>query len=246
MTRPSQRKRLLEVTLAAPADRAWKALSDPLEIREWFGYYGADYSTWGMDDLQTLDDEIKVVFGQRAGYNKVRRSISWEGGDEFLLSPKGDQSILEVFMVRPALQSEMDWTKSYDPICEGWITFVHQLRFFLQRHQPDQRSTIFMTGLQAPVLYDKLSLPRLAGVEPGSRYRLPTPAGEDISGEVWFKTHHQIGLTVDAFGDGLLTVAATPATEDLPEGGADMFITTFVGDQKFEALQQAWKAAFTG
>lgn len=245
MTKPSQRKRLLELTLAAPIDEAWKAMKDPNLIREWFGYYGADYSTWGMEELQTLDDEIKVVFGDQAVYNDIRHSITWEGGDEFLLSPKGSESILEVFMVRPALQSEMDWTKAYDPICEGWISFAHQLRFYLDRHRNDERATMFMTGLPAPDVYSKLKLPNLAQVDPGSKYGLMTTMGEHLTGDLWYKTHYQIGITVDTFGDGLLIVAATPPTEELPEGGADLIITTFLDDQAFGALQQRWGQAFS-
>lgn len=245
MTKPSQRKLLTEVTLAVPADEAWKALKDPEKIREWFGYYGADYSSWGMDSLETLDDEIKVVFGQEATYNEVRRSITWEGGDEFVLSPKGENSILEVFVVRPALQSEMDWTTSYDPICEGWISFVQQLRFYLDRHRDDERSTIFMTGLQAPLVYSRLNLPAIAELEPGAKYSLMTAMNEHLTGDVWYKTHHQMGFTVDTFGDGLLIVAATPVTDDVPDGGADVIITTFLDDKSFGEVQQRWGGKFT-
>lgn len=246
MTKPSQRKLLHEVTLEAPADEAWRALKEPSLIREWFGYYGADYSSWGMDDLQTLDDEIKAVFEDEAVYDDENRRITWQGGDEFVLTPQGEESLLEVFMVRPAPQSEMDWKKVYDPICEGWISFVQQLRFFLNRHRNDERSTIFMTGLSAPVAYGNLQLQELADVEAGSKYVLRAPIGDHLTGEVWYKTYYQIGLTVDAFGDGLLIVSATPPNEDLPEGGAELVITTFLDDSNFDELQQRWGMAFSG
>jgi hypothetical protein len=245
MPKPSQRKLLLEVTLAVPVEEAWKALKDPALIREWFGYYGADYSTWGMDELKTLDDEIKVVFEDEAVYDDEFHRITWEGGDEFVLIPQGDVCGLEVFMVRPAPQSEMDWKKVYDPICEGWISFVQQLRFFLNRHRNHERSTIFMTGLAAPDTYANLQLEDLAAVDAGERYELLTGIGDFLSGEVWYKTHYQIGLTVDAFGDGLLIVAATPPTEELPEGGAELTITTFLDDSRFDELQQRWGLAFS-
>lgn len=245
MTKPSQRKLLLEVMLEAPADEAWRALKDPSLIREWFGYYGADYSSWGMEELQTLDDEIKAIFEKGAVYDEERLRISWEGGDEFVLTPQGDGSQLEVFMVRPAPQSEMDWKKVYDPICEGWISFVQQLRFFLNRHRNDERSTIFLTGLSAPDVYANLELLDLAAVDEGSSYRLRTGIGDFLSGEVWYKTHYQIGLTVDGFRDGLLIVAATPPTEDLPDGGAELIITTFLDDNSFGELQHRWGLAFS-
>ncbi|MGQ0679326.1 MAG: SRPBCC family protein [Actinomycetota bacterium] len=245
MNKPSQRKLLIGVDLPVPADRAWAALKQPEQIREWFGYYGADYSSWGIGTMRTLDDEIAVVFGREARYENFSRRITWEGGDEFLLTPKGERCLLEVFMVRPAPLKEVDWRKVYDPICEGWIAFTQQLRFYLDRHTEGQRSTIFFTGLPAADAFGILKLQSMAEVEPGAKYGILTPMGDHLTGELWYKTFYQIGLTVDLFGDGLLIVSATPPTEQLPGGGADLTLTTFLGPEEQDGLQQRWSGTFS-
>ena len=77
----------------------------------------------------------------------------------------------------------------------------------------------------------------------GERYeaRLPAAgatAAEDISGEVWFRTEHQVGLTVDEWGDGLLVVA----DERDPERPGSVLATTFGDDHEaFERRHEAWQ-----
>lgn len=242
--KPSKRKKLIDVELAVPVDEAWRALRDPELIKEWFGYYGADYSSWG-GALQTLDDEIKAVFTDEATVDERARRITWEGGDEFLLTPSGEGFLLEVFMVRPAPQHELDWKKVYDPICEGWISFVQQLRFFLNRHRNHQRSTIFIAGLSGPQAFEMLRLKNLALIEPGHKYQLQSRTGDRLTGIVWYKTYNQVGLTVNSFGDGLLIAAATPATEDLPDGGCELLITTYLDEERQEELERRWGLAFS-
>ncbi len=63
-------------------------------------------------------------------------------------------------------------------------------------------------------------------------------AAERISGEVWFRTDHQVGLTVDEWGDALLVVAE----EADPERPGSVLITTFRDDHaEFEQRHQAWQ-----
>jgi hypothetical protein len=192
----------------------------------------------------TLDDEIKMIFAEAAVVDEAGHRIRWEGGDEFVLSPAATGSTLEVFVVRPAPMHELDWRKVYDPICEGWVSFVEQLRFFLERHRNDHRSTIFLSGCPAPRVYQTLPLHDLADIQPGDPYTLQTGFGDKLTGEVWYKSHYQIGLTVEGFGDGLLIVQATPASEALPDGGVDLLITAFVDDAEMAALETKWGSAF--
>ena len=63
---------------------------------------------------------------------------------------------------------------------EGWITFMQQLRFALERHPGEERRTIHRSG------------------SPGH--------AADLAGDVWFRSDSQLGVTVRDWNDGLLVV----------------------------------------
>lgn len=54
----------------------------------------------------------------------------------------------------------------------------------------------------------------------GERYAAGLVTGDELAGEVWFRAEHQLGLTVDGWGDGLLVVAEAPA-------GTSAVLTTY-------------------
>ena len=63
---------------------------------------------------------------------------------------------------------------------------------------------------------------RLLGVDAigdDGRYTVKT-AVDLLSGEVWFRSNLQLGLTVDEWGDGLLLLAQSPSVP----GAASMFL----------------------
>ncbi len=82
-------------------------------------------------------------------------------------------------------------------------------------------------------------LEALADVAPGHRYDT-TIAGERLTGEVWFRSAHQVGLTVDAWGPGLLLFAAAPGSPQ-PNAAAAITITTYgVPDDDRAARWRGW------
>ncbi len=55
---------------------------------------------------------------------------------------------------------------------------------------------------------------------------------------MWFCSEHQLGLTVDAWGDGLLAVSTAP-------GGGSAVLTTYGLDAaELAALRERWVAAW--
>jgi hypothetical protein len=70
--------------------------------------------------------------------------------------------------------------------------------------------------------------------------------GEEISGKVWYRTSHQVGLTVHGYaehGEGLLVVADHPAIKDVrAEGEGSLVIasTYDLGAGKVDAIRSAW------
>jgi uncharacterized protein YndB with AHSA1/START domain len=219
---------IVEVTVAAPAPAVWRALREPAEIRRWFGW-----------DYPGLDDEIGGIFVSGASVSESDRTID-TGEGRFVLEPRGEHTVVRVTRAAPA--GSTSWNGIYDGINEGWMTFAQQLRFALERHPGEERRTVRLTGESAPTI----DLADIESVPVGERYEITispdeeTPAGEQrqtsippsetLAGEVWFRSKHQTGLTVDRYGDGLLVV-----TE------AEALISTYgLDDTTFDRIRDRW------
>lgn len=209
---------LIEVTLSAPVDQVWAHLRDPALIRRWFGW-----------DADGLDAEIAFIFGgppaealdqmpPGAGFevDEVRHTIEWRYGgdtvDRFELRADGeDRAVLRVTRTIPAEA----WDGVYDDLAEGWIAFVQQLRFALERHPGEDRRTVFVMS------------PR--SVEGADEALTSITAG----GEPWYRTDHQVGV-VDA--DGHLRLVTRV------RDGASLTITTHGLDAVAVAdLESHWR-----
>lgn len=156
--------------MAASQRRVWLALRNPSEIRRWFGW-----------DYEGLDHEIREVFAADVEVSEERGTLD-TGGGRFELEPRGEQTLVRVVM---GPRDDPRWQGMFAPIEQGWITFVHQLRFALERHPGEERRTL-----------------RMSGGEP----RRPADPGWLATAEEWFRTERQLGLTVAECGDGLLVL----------------------------------------
>ena len=189
---------LIEVTLPAPVEDVWAHLRDPALIRRWFGW-----------EYEGLAHEIGVIFLQEAAVDEPSWTVRWDDGmqdgDRIQLAGDGERTTLRV--VRGAPEA------GYDPIAEGWISFVQQLRFALERHPGEDRRTL-----------------RLGPTSPA---RLPP----ETAGEVYFRTEHQLGLVVD---DGLLVAWEKPADAEPPDGAASMVLSSYGDARPDEAAWRAW------
>jgi uncharacterized protein YndB with AHSA1/START domain len=226
----AEQRELVTLTLAASADEAWRALRDPATIRRWFGW-----------DYEGLDDEIRQYFLGHSEASDEDRTLTWPDTGQFAIEPAGaGTSLLRVTWAAPA--DGASWDDVYDDIPEGWLTFVHQLAFLLARHRDDERRTLFVGGSPrdgGPLPIAALGLAGIADQSPGSRYEADGPGGERWAGEVWFRTRRQLGLTVEAYGDGLVVLAERP--EDPPS--AMVVVTTYgLDDAGFAAVEDRWNA----
>ena len=71
---------------------------------------------------------------------------------------------------------------------------------------------------------------------------MPLGPDADAAGEVWFLARHQTGVTVDAWGDGLLVVVYQPPTEKRPRGTTMMTLTTYgMSEADLADLQARWQ-----
>ena len=120
----------VEISVAVGRDEVWDTVTQPPVIRQWFGW-----------DYDGLDSEIKHIFVDQATFLAPER-MGWADGS--YLEVVGDDKRSTVRAVRgepPARHPER-----YDPIEEGWKTFLVQLRHLLEESPTGLRRTLHLTG----------------------------------------------------------------------------------------------------
>ena len=141
---------IIEVVIAAPADAVWRALRDPAEIKRWFGW-----------DYDGADEEIDQIFIRETTADEAARTVDFGDGGFFALEEQGERTVVRVTRAAPAGQHS--WDGIYDEINEGWLTFLQQMRFMLERHPQGARTAVmvplqgeewFRTEHQAGVIVD--------------------------------------------------------------------------------------------
>jgi hypothetical protein len=159
---------VVEVTVAAPADAVWSALRDPAQLRRWFGW-----------DYDGLADEIDMIFfSDSATESEQERWMDTGGGGRFDLSERPGETVLRVSRAAPAGGT---WEGVYDDINEGWLAFIQQLRFMLERHPGEERRSFSTTHPD------------------------PHATLQRVDCEDWFRSTHQHAVTFD--GGAALLIA---------------------------------------
>jgi len=222
---------LIEVTIAAPADEVWKSLRDPARIGQWFGWYS-----------DSLPAEIDFIFFKRATGDEAARTLTFGLGDRVEIEPRGADTVLRI--VRPAPTADHDWDEIFEDMTQGWIAFFLQMRFALERHASDKRRTLFLSGspkaANAPLAARALGLP--AAGAPGTSYAITAPMGDALAGRVWHRGRHQVALTVDGVGDGLLIAMDRAPDDKNPHGHSQVILTTYgLSDAAFDELASRWR-----
>lgn len=118
---------IVEVVIAAPVEQVWRALRDPAEIRRWFGW-----------DYEGLEAEIRYIFADHSSADDEAHVLDGGPGGRIALEPQGDRTVVRVTRAAPA----GSWDGVYDEVNEGWLTFIQQLRFYLERHPGRDRRTV--------------------------------------------------------------------------------------------------------
>jgi uncharacterized protein YndB with AHSA1/START domain len=198
----------VEVTIGAPVAAVWRALRDPAEIRRWHG--------WDYDDL---DAEIDVIYVEGVEADEASGTIQIGEGSRFEVEDRGARTVVRVTMPTPGAS----WDEHYDDIREGWTTFLEQLRFALEAHPGKERRTLHLDGPPAVAIEGR----------PGEPYAATTSWGERLTGTVRFRNAHQVGVSVGAYGPGLVVLHAKP------DGGGMTVVTTY-GE---EVPLDGWRAA---
>jgi len=218
----------ITVTVAAPPEAVWEALRDKEKIRHWHGW-----------EFEGLDEEIDLIYFTAYTEDVEARRLDVQGGDLIRVEAHGDGS--RVTLTRAPHGTDPEWDAYYDDVTEGWITFINQLRFALERHPDDPRRTLFYAGVGATSPIDALGLGDVATNPAGTPYRA-TVRGEQLNGTVWFRSGNQTGLTVDGWGDGLLVLSHLAPSEGKPAGAAMAVLSLYGGDTPtYDAVNERWQ-----
>ncbi|WP_405056381.1 hypothetical protein OG474_27020 [Kribbella sp. NBC_01505] len=208
------------VTVAAPVEAVWDALRDKGKIRHWHG--------WEYEGPQGgLEEEIDLIYFTQAAEDGTTLTLG--NGDEFVVEPVDGGS--RITLTRAPKGANPDWDAYYDDVTEGWITFLHQLRFAVERHPGEARRTLFYSGTGAANPITELGIPA---------DELDLPDGR-VKASTLYTSDHQVGLEVDAWGNGLLVLSHIPPGEAKPEG-ATMAILSLYGDVDRDEVDARWRA----
>ncbi|MDB5541060.1 MAG: hypothetical protein JWQ89_2787 [Devosia sp.] len=232
-----QKQVVLEMTIAAPVETVWQALRQPDQMLNWFGW-----------DADTLRDEIQVIFFDHARADEASKVLAfgeYEGiADRIELAAAPGGTALRVMRGGPAVGG--DWSALYEDTWEGWITFFEQMRLLIERHPGEKRRTLFLSaqlpeGGTLPI--EGLGLAPLKATPAGEAVTANLPVGDRVTGTVWHHSANQVGMTVPAWGDGLLVVTDKRPPNGGPHGGGSVLLTTFgLSDAAFAELEQGWTA----
>jgi hypothetical protein len=216
----------VDVTIAAPAATVWPWIRDRERLGRWHG--------WLADGLA---EEIDYIYFDHAAETEEPYTLELELGDRLTLTEH--EGATTVRITRAPRGQNPDWDAYYDDITEGWVSFLAQLRFGIERQPDRDRRTVFLaTDESGPRPQDVLGLDVLG---PGQRYELDTEQTPTARGETWFVASRQIGVTLDDLGPGLLVVGERPRLADRPGGGAMAILTTYgLDDARFAAVREEW------
>jgi uncharacterized protein YndB with AHSA1/START domain len=126
----------VEVTIEAPTEVVWAAVTEPEQIRRWFG--------WEYDGLT---EEITHIFVEHADLFPPDR-IALEVGQELQIESAGESATV-LRAVMPGVLDDPEADQPYDELEQGWISFFEQLRYLLERRPTGRRHTVHLTGRAA-------------------------------------------------------------------------------------------------
>ncbi|WP_344801862.1 SRPBCC family protein [Microlunatus ginsengisoli] len=221
-----QDRPVIEVTVASPIDVVWPHLRDPELIRRWHGW-----------EDPSLDAEIDFIYRQHSEADDeahVIRSKGWpepgaeDLGDRFDVTAAGPEETV-VRITRGPRGVNADWDAMYDDITEGWISFLAQLKFAVERHRGVDRRTVFRSWSGEPG-------PRIQDLWAAD----PAPPA---SGATWLDTDGQLGFVVDAYGPGLVVLADKPGPEPGTAVSSMAIVSTYgLGESEQAEVESAWAA----
>jgi hypothetical protein len=211
---PEMKPFIMEVTIDAPQDAVWRAVSDPAELRRWFGW-----------EYPGLEEEIKFIFLNDTTQLPPQR-LEFPGMGTLDIVPDGSRSVVR--LVWAGGLADARWDDLYDGMEEGWRTFFHQLKYYLERRAGQDRRTLYLTGTApAPAVVAALDAA--------------------APGEPWQASRHQRAVAPAAEGVDLVSVLSPQPLESDEPAKVSVTISAYgMDDAAFDALRSGWESRWNG
>lgn len=260
---PGARELVNEITIDAPVEVVWKALSDADELQRWFplecrvtpGVGGSIWFAW--KEMMTGESRIDIWEPNR------RLRTSWEMGDpagsgspvrladDYFLTARAGQTVLR--LVSSGFGADASWDGMYDCIRRGWNFELRGLTHYLERHRGRDRAVAWVQQkITMPLdqMLDRLmgeggfrAEPAWRTLRAGDQWRATNADGSPLTGEVLhFDPTGLIAIRLDQWNSALLRIEHEPAAPD-GFGGLWLWFSIYGEDPaRVAALEEAWKA----
>lgn len=242
-----------EISIAAPVDAVWRALTDAEELTRWFppearvepGVGGRFLRRWqsGESITERIERWEPNVHLRTTGLDGV-----WNGiVTDYHLTTRGGDTVLRV--VSSGFGTDADWDALYDAFGGGWDFELYGLKHYLERHRGTPRCIVFV---RAPRPASPLeSWRRMIG--PGRCLQLDTEvlrsgesfqgtfaSGQRVSGTVvLYDPPRQLAVTVRELNDAYLRID-TRCVGD--EGIALVWLSTYgIPAAAIRETERAWQ-----
>jgi uncharacterized protein YndB with AHSA1/START domain len=214
-----------DVTIDAPADEVWRALSEADGLTRWFpvdarvnpGPGGSIWLSWGAG----AEGEAPITAwepGRRLQWTETRGPVKL--AVDFHLDAKGSTTVVR--LVHSGFGEGGNWDDEFHMTEGGWTYFLQHLRWYLERHRGVPRDLIAFR--EACALNRADAFARVVGpaglaqddslrsVPAGEAYRVTTVLGDTLSGTVVASSVNtgQFGLTIAELNDAILFVEIEP------------------------------------
>lgn len=194
------------LTIKAPPEVVWKALTEAEELKRWFptdartkpGKGGLIWISWGAP----WEGECAIDIWEPGRH--LRTAWPWSGGSEpfdkgtkpvlyvdYFLEGKGGETTLR--LVHSGFGMGAEWDTEYEGVSNGWNFELRSLRHYIERHLGKDRRVVWSrkrTPLEREEVWRRLTNPAAFAVTPapttlkeGGAYTMRTPWGDKLEGE---------------------------------------------------------------
>jgi uncharacterized protein YndB with AHSA1/START domain len=213
------------VTIDAPPDVVWKALTEADELIRWFpvearvqaGLGGRVWLSWGPG----VEGEAPITAwepNRRFGWTETRGPVKL--AIDFHLEASGGPTVVR--LVQSGFGDGAEWDDEFHMTEGGWSYFVEHLRWYLERHRGTPRDLVSFreaVPMPRPEAFERLLAALGLPVEGGGRteaapvpYETVTPSGDRLSGTVVAASPGtgQLGFTIREIGDAIAFIETEP------------------------------------
>jgi uncharacterized protein YndB with AHSA1/START domain len=225
------------VTIDAPAEAVWRAITDADELVRWFavearvepGPKGSIWISWGPGaeggaPVSAWEPHRRFGWLEDRGTAKV--------AVDFHIEAAGGST--RVRLVQSGFGDSREWDDEFQMTDTGWAYFLAHLKFYLERHRGVPRGLV---SFREPVSITRRDAFRriagrsgfgldLARNKAGARYDTTTARGDRLSGSVVIANEStgQLAFTVDELNDAMVFLEIEPAESGVRPG---LWISTY-------------------